>query len=76
MLDEILISMLSGAMIGAYIMGLGVSVRILNDHRDKNKSWKESYKNNTKTILSKILLLFFTLLTAIIILGLMTSIFH
>ncbi len=76
MLDEILISMLSGAMIWTYAMGLGVSVRILNDHRDKNKSWKESYKNNTKTILSKILLLFFTLLTAIIILGLIASIFH
>lgn len=74
MLDQIIISGLSGVLIVAYVMGLGIGIRILNGHRDKGLSWKDSFKSNVKGVKLWLLFSVFSLITIIVGFGLLTSI--
>jgi len=74
MLDQIIISGLSGVLIVAYVMGLGIGIKILNGHRDKGLSWKDSFKGNVKGVKSWLLFSLFSLVTIVIGFGLLTSI--
>ncbi len=74
MLDQVIISGLSGALIIVYFFGLGIIFRIFRDHRDKGLSWKESFKSNVKGVRSWIFFSFAALVTSVIVLGIGTSI--
>lgn len=74
MSDQIIISGLSGILIVAYVMGLGIGIRILNGHRDKGLSWKDSFRRNVKGIKSWLLFSVFSLITIIIGFGIVISI--
>lgn len=74
MLDQIIISGLSGVLIVAYVMGLGIGIRILNGHRDKGLSWKGSFNGNVKGAKSWLLFSLFSLVTIVIGFGLLASI--
>lgn len=74
MLEQIIISGISGAFIILYVYGLAIIVKIFNDHRDNNKSWKDSFHNNVKNIQGWILFIFTSFLTLFIGFGLFVSI--
>lgn len=74
MLDQIIISGLSGVLIVAYVMGLGIGIKILNGHRNKGLGWKDSFRDNVKGLKSWLLFSVFSLITIVIGFGLLTSI--
>jgi len=74
MLEQLIVSGLSGALIIFYFLGLGVIFKILKEHRDEDLSWKDSFKNNVKGFKMWLLFFFSLFVTVVIVLGMGASI--